>query len=247
MKAFVLGLVGAIVLTALLRAPASAQSAVVCEQDYTVAKGDWLSKLAKTIYGSASAYPALVTQTNLKSETDFSYATIVNPGSIQNGWKLCIPGKETAAQLNGANPPSGLDKTALKNATYSSELVPDGKVTVKDGKFSTPAQPGTPLMIELGLTGQIAYGDMNGTPSAAVVTGSTGGGTGFFYIVSLMQSQDGKPVEVATTGTGDRSPVLAIVIQDNQLKIDYLTQGPISPFAAARCASWTPTRWRETS
>lgn len=213
----------------LMRAPAFAQSAVVCASDYTVAASDWLSKIAEKYLGSVSAYPAIMTQTNLKSQTDFSYATIVNPDSIEVGWKLCIPDQATADALNGVNPPPGLDKNALYDATYSSELVPNGQVTVVNGSFSVESAPGSVTMTTLDLTGQIAYGDLNGTPSAAVVTASSGGGTGVFYIISVMQAQDGKATEVATTGTGDRSPVLAIVIENNQVMVDYLTQGPDQP------------------
>lgn len=229
MKSILASLVGAILLVSVFSAPTFAQTTVACESDYTIAAGDWLSKLAEKYLGSPAAYGAIVTQTNLKSETDLSYATIVNADSVEVGWKLCIPSGDTAKALNGDNAPQGLDKAALNNATYSSELVPDGKVTVVNGKFSAPAAPNTPLMTTLDLTGQIAYGDLNGTPSAAVVTGSSGGGSGFFYIISLMQVQNGKPVEVATTSSGDRSPVLTIVIEDNQLKLDFLTQGPDQP------------------
>jgi putative lipoprotein len=213
-----------------LSSPVLAQDSVTCEQEHTVAAGDWLSRLAEKYLGSATAYHAIATQTNLKSESDVSYATITNPDSIEVGWKLCVPDRETANALNGVNPPPGLSKLALGNATYSSELVPDGKATLKNGSFSVPVEPGTPLQAQMTLTSQIAYGDLNGVPSAAVITGSTGGGTGYFYILSLMQVRDGKPVEVAVTGIGDRSPVLALAMENNQILADYLTQGPDQPF-----------------
>jgi hypothetical protein len=230
MKYLAVAITSALLLVTMAGAPLLAQGQVSCEQDYTLTAGDWLSKLAERFYGSAGAYRAIVTQTNLKSETDFSYATIVNPDAVEVGWKVCVPDAAHAGVLNGDDPPPGLERAALENATYSSELVPDGKVTLKDGKFSAPAAPDTPLLTQMMLTGQVAYGELNGVPSAAVITGSTGGGTGFFYILSLMQAQEGKPVQVATTGTGDRSPVLAVVIEDNQIVLDYLTQGPEQPF-----------------
>ena len=108
-----LAVLGAFLLVAVWSAPTFAQTtlpfaqtAVVCEQDYTVSAGDWLSRLAEKYYGNPLAYPAIATQTNLKSETDFSYATIVNPDSIEVGWKLCIPNQATADALNGVNPPA---------------------------------------------------------------------------------------------------------------------------------------------
>ncbi len=187
MKSILSGLVGALLLAAIFTVPTFAQTTVTCEQDYTAASGDWLSKVAEKYLGSASAYEAIAAQTNLKSETDFSYATIVNPDVLEVGWKLCIPSADAAKGLTWNGARSGLEKNALYNATYSSELVPNGKVTVKDGKFSMPAAPDTPLLIQLSLTGQVAYGELNGVPSAAVITGSTGGGSGYFYILSLMQ------------------------------------------------------------
>ncbi len=227
MKALLIGLLGAMVLGSFVSAPTFAQTAVTCEQDYTIAAGDWLSKIGDKYFGNVTAYRVIVTQTNLKSETDFSYATIVNPDSIQVGWKLCVPTKETASVLNGESPPPGLDKAALGNATYTSNIIPDDKATLNDGRFSEPPIPNTPLPTgEVVLADQIAYGDLNGVPSAAVIIGATGGGSGYFYSLHIMQAEDGRPVEVATTGLGDRSPVIAIAIEDNQAMVDMITQSP---------------------
>ncbi len=207
-----------------------AQAPVVCEQDYTVAAGDWLSKLAEKYYGNAQAYLAIATQTNLKSETDFSYATIVNPDSIEVGMKLCIPDAARAAALNGDNPPPGLAKTALANASYSTELTNGEPVAFSGGKFTRQDVPNSPLMTEIMVTDQIAYGDINGVPSAAVISGGTGGGSGYFYDLHVMQIKDGKPTEVGVHSIGDRSPVIATIIENNQVKVDFITQGPDQPF-----------------
>ncbi len=232
MKAILTALVGAILLASLISVPALAQASVTCEQDYTVSAGDWLSKISEKYLGSAEAYQAIAVQTNLKSQTDFSFATVVNPDSIQVGWKLCIPSQETADALNGVNPPEGLDKNALANATYTS-MVTNGQVTLKDGVYETQPDPTVPLKSQVMLTDQIAYGELNGVPSAAVVTGETGGGSGYFYLLHIMQAQDGKPVEVANTLLGDRSPILATLVQDNQVLVDMITQGPDEPFCCA--------------
>lgn len=229
MRTMLLGLVCAILLASLLSAPLSAQTTVTCDQDYTVAAGDWLSKLAEKYLGSPSAYPALATQTNLKSETDFTYATIVNPDSIQVGWKLCIPDQTAANAINGVNAPEGLDKAALENATYTS-MVANAPVTLVNGRYEKQDDPTIPLKTIVVLTDQIAYGELNGVPSAAVITGETGGGSGFFYLLHVMQMQDGKPVEIANTLLGDRSPVIAILVEDDLATVDMITQGPDQPF-----------------
>lgn len=239
MKKFWFGL-SAVLLLLALAVPAFAQAPVTCESDYTLAAGDWLSKIADKQYGNPLAYGAIATQTNLKSETDFSYATIVNPDSVQVGWKVCLPNKETASALNGDNPPQGLDKTALSNATYTSNITSGDSATLTNGKFSEPAAPGTPLTTEVTLTDQIAYGELNGVPSAAVIIGATGGGSGYFYSLHIMQNQNGQAAEVATTGLGDRSPVIALLIQDNQVLVDMITQGPDQPMCCGtlRVLDW---------
>lgn len=229
MKTMLLGLVTAVLLVSFTSAPLSAQTTVSCDQEYTVAAGDWLSKLAEKYLGSPTAYLALATQTNLKSQTDFTYATIVNPDSIQVGWKLCIPDQAAANAINGVNAPAGLDRNALENATYTS-MVANAPVTLVNGRYEKQDDPTIPLKTMVFLTDQIAYGDLNGVPSAAVITGETGGGSGFFYLLHIMQAQDGKPVEVANTLLGDRSPIIAILVQDNLATVDMITQGPDQPF-----------------
>ena len=240
-------LASAVLLVMLATAPSFAQTPVTCAQNYTITAGDWLSKLAEKDLGSAMAYPAIATQTNLKSETDFSYATIVNPDTIEVGWKICIPDAATAKALNGKNAPAGLDKTALSNATYTGVMDVNDSYTLKNGKFSEKVMPDSAMMTEVMLTDQIAYGDLNGVPSAAVIIGATGGGSGYFYSLHIMQAKDGKPVEVATIALGDRSPVIALQVSDNQTLVDMITQGPDQPMCCGtlRVLNWFALNGKE--
>jgi ABC-type sugar transport system substrate-binding protein len=94
----------ALVVTMLLAAlPAVASAAppkpVACDQDYTVALADWLSKLADLYYGDVLSYPAIVMATNMKAAEDSSYAIVVDPDVIEPGWKLCIPSADDAKTL----------------------------------------------------------------------------------------------------------------------------------------------------
>ncbi len=204
---------------------ASAQTAVACEQDYTVAAGDWLSNIGDKFYGSVSAYPAIATATNTKSQTDSSYATIVDPDRVAVGSKLCIPSARDAEAILNPTAPAGLDRAALENATYKTDLIEAGSVTLKDGEYSQPAAPGLPQVAFFRLTDFVAYGDLNGMPSAAVITGSSGGGTGFFYDLHIMQVQDGKPTDIAVINLGDRTPPLVLTVANNQIIVDFINQG----------------------
>jgi ribose transport system substrate-binding protein len=72
---------------------------VTCDQDYTVALADWLSKLSDLFYGDTLAYPAIALATNMKAAEDSSYAVIVDPYIIEPGQKLCVPSAEDAQTL----------------------------------------------------------------------------------------------------------------------------------------------------
>jgi ABC-type sugar transport system substrate-binding protein len=84
-----------------LTVSAAPPSPVACDQDYTVALADWLSKLSDLFYGDVLAYPAIVLATNMKAAEDSSYAIIVDPDVIEPGQKLCVPSADDAQTLLG--------------------------------------------------------------------------------------------------------------------------------------------------
>jgi len=71
-------------------------------QEYIIAKGDWLSKLAEKYLGNVMAYPAIVDATNKKHAEDPTFAEITNPDLIEPGWKIWVPSAEEAAAFMGA-------------------------------------------------------------------------------------------------------------------------------------------------
>lgn len=72
---------------------------IVCETDVVVQADDWLSKIAEKFFGDLLAFPVIVQATNVKSATDETYAKIEDPNIIEAGWKLCIPGNQTAGAI----------------------------------------------------------------------------------------------------------------------------------------------------
>jgi peptide/nickel transport system substrate-binding protein len=69
------------------------------EEVYTVQKDDSLWGLAEKYLGSGSAYPAIVMSTNATSKEDETFTYIADPGLIQPGWKLVIPGTAEAEEM----------------------------------------------------------------------------------------------------------------------------------------------------
>lgn len=83
----------------LIPAHTLAQEEITCESDVVVQADDWLSKLADKFYGDVFAYQAIADATNAMAASDNSYAAIEDVNIIEPGWKLCIPGAESAGAL----------------------------------------------------------------------------------------------------------------------------------------------------
>jgi len=64
--------------------------------DYIVVEGDTLISIAERTLGDGSRYPEIVALTNAQHASDPSYALIEDPALIHVGWKLAIPGAESA-------------------------------------------------------------------------------------------------------------------------------------------------------
>lgn len=106
---------------------AVAQAPVPCEQEYTVTAGDWLSKIAEKFYGDVGAYNAIFLATNLKAQTDSTFATLASPDSVEVGDKLCIPGKADAETLlNAALSPTPVAPTPASGTPEASIVAVPG-------------------------------------------------------------------------------------------------------------------------
>lgn len=222
-----------VLILAVLLVPATsmAQEPVACETNYTVQVGDWLSKIAEKYYGDVLIYPAIVLATN--TQTDDMYAFIANPDIIEPGWTLCIASVDDAATLMAMSvgtAPQGLSPEELANATYTSEFTDDGTAPLTDGAYSEAAAPGSATEIKVVLLPDtIAYGQLNGQDVAVVVLVTDSGGSGTFYNLHVMGTEDGQPVEVANTFLGDRVQINSIAIQGNQTVVDMVQAGPDDP------------------
>lgn len=89
-KKIMIFLVTVILLISMLPTRILAQDPVQCQEEYTVQRGDWLSKIAEKYYGDILAYDLIVQANNLQSGD--AYTDIDNPDLIEPGWTLCIPG-----------------------------------------------------------------------------------------------------------------------------------------------------------
>ncbi len=246
-------LMGLLVITATTLALAQAE--VTCESDYIVQPSDSLTKIAVATYGSGNYYPAIVAATNQMAASDSSYATIKNTNIVVKGWKLCLPSAEAAQALVGPTaspaapvapepvvsepvaPAPGGDLTLdqLANATYSG--IYTYPVTLTDGKFEGEpfveggaSRPTVTLVDDL-----IAYGDLNGDGlnDAAVLLVENSGGSGVFTYVGAQLNQNGQPVDAGAVRLGDRVQIKSMAIQNGQVVLEMIIQGPNDPQCCA--------------
>jgi heat shock protein HslJ len=207
-------------------------------QEYIVQADDWLSKIAEKTYGDPLAYQNIVEATNAKAAEDSSFAAIDNPDIIKVGQKLWLPGETGSnAELDTSTttPPvassNRLSVDQLKNATYSG--IYDTPVTLTNGLFEgAPFVEGgasRPTVQYIDTTE--TYGDMNGdgAEDAALLLVESSGGSGVFTYVASQLNQAGQPVDAGTVMLGDRTQIISMIIENNQIVVEIVTQGPDDP------------------
>jgi hypothetical protein len=119
--------------------------------------------------------------------------------------------------------PAVIPMDALKNFTYRIQDF-DIQAPLQDGTYSDGEK--TVTLIE-----PVAFGDINGdgVEDAGVVLAVDPSGSGTFYDLVVLLSQDGLPVQVASTYIGDRQGILNLTIVGGRIALDYFTQGPSDP------------------
>jgi heat shock protein HslJ len=123
-------------------------------------------------------------------------------------------------------PPAGLD---LDEVPFLSAWTASGTARLTNGVYREPAAPGSSADLVIQATGDIARGDMNGIPSAAVILTTNAGGSGTFFDLALLQWQSSAWVNTGTAELGDRVAVHSVIIERNTIRVDLTTHGPGDP------------------
>lgn len=127
---------------------------------------------------------------------------------------------------------SGVDAETMEilgNLAYSNTALFTETVQLVNGVYTTTVVPDSATVASVELTDIAAAGELNGQPSYAVVLVSNGGGSGMFYDLAVVTEVEGVWTNVATTGLGDRVAINSLAIENNQVVIDMITQGPDDP------------------
>lgn len=134
----------------------------------------------------------------------------------------CASGSKEGAESN-------ITLEQLTNMEYQSEFTKSGTAPLENGEYSEQAAPGSATQTSVTLTDHVAFGELNGEPAAAVVLVTDPGGSGTFYSLHVVVNQDGELVDIANTDLGDRVQINSLVIEEGEIVVDMVTQGPDDP------------------
>ena len=222
MKKWTTGIVVLAILALVQPGAAAVQEPVACEYTYIVQPGDWLAKIAARYYDNPWAYPIVVFATNSAVRYGDGFQIISDPNLIEPGWKLCIPDAETAMGAVGVD--------TLKNIAYRSDWTAEGTAPLVDGAYSEPAAPGSATKTTVKLHDRMAFGyaaDVQQLAAAVLVTDP--GGSGTFYDLAAVVFKDGEPQHLASAPLGDRVQLKSLALEDGEIVVDIVTQGPDDP------------------
>jgi heat shock protein HslJ len=122
-----------------------------------------------------------------------------------------------------------LDVKALENLEYRSEWMASGTAPLTDGEYSEAAAPGSATKTVVKMY-RVAFGDApDGRPFAAVILVTDPGGSGTFYDLAAVAVQDGKLAHVASVFLGDRVKIESLVVEDGEVVVEMVKQGPHDP------------------
>ena len=133
--------------------------------------------------------------------------------------------------------PRGLSIEELANASYIG-IYGDDLITLTNGVFAgKPFVEGgssrPTVIIDADL---VVYGDFtgDGQMEAGVLLDESSGGTGNFIYLAIVASEDGQPVNLATTLLGDRVQVKSMTIEENTVEVDMVQAGPDDPLCCPK-------------
>jgi hypothetical protein len=139
-----------------------------------------------------------------------------------------MPTATLGANLPTATPQPGGGMTLdmLKNANYHAPFF-NRNIKLANGVF----QDGSPATLTVQMAGTVAFGDMtgDGKPEAAVILAESGGGSGVFESLVIMEFKNGAPYQTGEAQLGDRVQVKSVDISQGVAHLDLVVPGPTDP------------------
>lgn len=128
------------------------------------------------------------------------------------------PTTETASEEGDL---SSFSEEALSNLSYQLGLPDLTPVQLVDGVYEDQ-----PNRVLVQWTDTYALGELQGQAAAAVILYSNMGGSGGFSTLAVVLEQEGELVNVASALVGDRVRINWLTLEDGEIVLDFVTQGP---------------------
>jgi heat shock protein HslJ len=134
-------------------------------------------------------------------------------------------------QVDPYSTTTAFTREELANTAYLSEWTDSGLVQLVNGEFRAPIAEGSASELVVVLTNYAAFGDLDGDgqEEAAVILVTNAGGSGSFYDLAIVGKQGETLTNLANTLLGDRVQIKSLRIEDGEISVDFLTQGPDDP------------------
>jgi hypothetical protein len=137
----------------------------------------------------------------------------------------------------GSTPAESIAIEEALGATYRSEHVSDGRITLVAGTFSPATEN---VESELGPLTALGDLDKDGVDERAVVLITSTGGSGVFFDLYVLDRRDGTLVVSDPAYLGDRVDVRDVRIEHGEVMVDLVTQGADDPM----CCPTLPVTYR---
>jgi hypothetical protein len=139
------------------------------------------------------------------------------------------PAQETA-QVQSSVSQASLSLESLKNADYRSGFTVSGRAPLSNGEYREAGPQGSASETVVRLVEPVAYGELpDGQVAAAVALATETGGSGTFFELALVQDLNGAPLNIASVFLGDRIKLNSLKIENGQVLVDMVKQGPNDP------------------
>ena len=125
----------------------------------------------------------------------------------------------------------------FQNMTYESSFTESGVASLQEGVYREQVAEGNASETVVSLSDRIAIRTLeDGSRVAAVILINSTGGSGTFYELALVRMTHDGPVHIASTLLGDRVRVISLSIEDGQIFVEMIQQGPEDPMCC-------PSQW----
>jgi hypothetical protein len=135
-------------------------------------------------------------------------------------------------------------REALARATYPSQFVTAGEVTLTDGLYEEEAAPDAASRVRTQLGEEIAFGPIGDHPrAAAAVLRTSTGGTGTFVEVAAVPFTGSEPGSPVVAFLGDRIKVRSLDLEEGEIVLELVVHGPEDPMCCPTVETTERLAW----